>query len=31
MLIARWDQLDIHQPESPTLTCSLDELKRKSG
>ena len=28
MLVARWDQLDIHQPDSPTLTCGVDELKR---
>jgi hypothetical protein len=24
--VARWDQLDISDPERPTLTCSLDEL-----
>jgi hypothetical protein len=25
-LVARWDQIDIHRPESPTLTCSVEEL-----
>jgi len=30
MLIARWDQLDIHRPERPTLTCPVDELKRQT-
>jgi sporulation protein YlmC with PRC-barrel domain len=28
MVIVRWDQLDIHNPERPTLTCPADELKR---
>jgi len=26
--IARWDQLDIRDPERPRLTCRLDELQR---
>ena len=30
MLIARWDQLDIHRPERPTLTCPVVELKRQT-
>jgi sporulation protein YlmC with PRC-barrel domain len=29
MLIVRWDQLDIHEADSPTLTCGVDELKRE--
>ena len=24
---ARWDQIDISDPERPRLTCSIDELK----
>jgi hypothetical protein len=27
LLIARWDQLDIHNPDAPTLTCGVQELK----
>jgi hypothetical protein len=26
--VARWDQVDISDPERPRLTCSMDELKR---
>jgi len=26
--IARWDQLDISNPERPRLTCSVEELRR---
>jgi hypothetical protein len=26
-IIARWDQLDIHRPETPTLTCPVEELE----
>ena len=26
--VARWDQLDISDPERPRLTCSMEELKR---
>ena len=26
--LARWDQLDIGDPEHPTLTCGLEELER---
>ena len=26
--IARWDQLDISNPECPRLTCGVDELRR---
>jgi sporulation protein YlmC with PRC-barrel domain len=26
MLRARWDQIDIRRPESPTLTCPVEEL-----
>jgi hypothetical protein len=26
--IARWDQVDISDPERPRLTCSMDELRR---
>ena len=25
-LRARWDQIDIRRPESPTLTCAVEEL-----
>ena len=28
-LIARWDQLDIQQPDRPMLTCAREELKRE--
>jgi hypothetical protein len=28
VLVARWDQLDLSRPETPTLTCAPDELKR---
>jgi hypothetical protein len=28
-LVARWDQLDIHDPERPLLTCRVDELKHE--
>jgi hypothetical protein len=27
--IARWDQLDIHNPEKPVLTCPVEVLKDK--
>jgi hypothetical protein len=27
LLIARWDQLDIHRPDAPTLTCAVSELQ----
>ena len=30
MLIARWDQVDIHRPETPVLMCAIDELKRQA-
>jgi hypothetical protein len=26
MLIARWDQIDIHRPDAPLLTCPAEEL-----
>jgi hypothetical protein len=26
--VARWDQLDLSNPERPRLTCPLDELER---
>lgn len=26
--VARWDQVDISDPEHPRLTCSMDELRR---
>lgn len=26
--VARWDQLDLTNPDRPRLTCSMDELKR---
>ena len=26
--VARWDQLDLSNPDRPRLTCSVDELKR---
>ena len=26
--VARWDQVDISDPERPRLLCSMDELKR---
>jgi hypothetical protein len=26
--VARWDQLDLSDPERPRLTCSFDELRR---
>lgn len=25
--VARWDQIDISDPERPRLTCSIDELR----
>lgn len=27
-LVARWDQIDISDPQHPRLTCSMDELRR---
>jgi len=27
VLIARWDQLDIHRADAPTLTCSVEDLR----
>jgi hypothetical protein len=27
MIIARWDQIDVHRPDAPTLTCGLEELQ----
>ena len=27
--IARWDQLDFSNPDRPTLTCSVSELRRR--
>lgn len=27
-LIARWDQIDIHRPDRPMLTCTVNELKQ---
>jgi len=29
MIVARWDQIDIHRPDRPTLTCRVEELKRE--
>ncbi len=29
LLVARWDQIDITAPESPVLTCSPAELRRR--
>lgn len=29
MLVARWDQIDVGRPESPTLTCTVDELRKE--
>jgi hypothetical protein len=26
--VARWDQVDISDPERPRLTCSVDELRK---
>lgn len=26
--VARWDQVDISDPERPRLTCSIDELRK---
>ncbi len=26
--VARWDQVDISDPEKPRLTCSMDELRK---
>jgi hypothetical protein len=26
--VARWDQLDISDPERPRLTCGVEELRR---
>jgi hypothetical protein len=26
--VARWDQLDLTNPDHPRLTCSVDELKK---
>jgi hypothetical protein len=26
--VARWDQLDISDPEHPRLTCAVDELRK---
>jgi hypothetical protein len=28
-IVARWDQVDIHDPEHPVLTCRVDELRRE--
>jgi hypothetical protein len=28
-LVARWDQLDIHRPDRPVLTCPVEELERE--
>jgi len=28
--VARWDQLDLSNPDRPTLTCSVEELQRRS-
>jgi hypothetical protein len=28
-LVARWDQLDIRQPDRPVLTCGREELTRE--
>jgi len=27
--VARWDQLDISDPEHPRLTCAIEELRRR--
>jgi hypothetical protein len=27
--VARWDQLDVSNPERPTLTCSVESLERR--
>src|SRR5436190_24387928 len=27
--VARWDQLDLSNPDRPTLTCSVDSLQRR--
>jgi len=29
MLVVRWDQIDIRRPESPMLTCAVEEVKRE--
>jgi len=29
--VARWDQIDISDPEHPRLTCSVDELGQLQG
>jgi putative intracellular protease/amidase len=29
--VARWDQLDISDPDRPRLTCGIEELERTSG
>jgi hypothetical protein len=29
MLVARWDQLDIHRPEQPVITCAIEELRHE--
>jgi hypothetical protein len=26
--VARWDQVDVSDPERPRLTCSLEELRK---
>lgn len=27
--VARWDQLDLSNPDRPTLTCTVDSLQRR--
>jgi hypothetical protein len=27
--VARWDQLDVSNPDSPTLTCPVGDLRRR--
>jgi sporulation protein YlmC with PRC-barrel domain len=28
-VIAQWDQLDVHNPKAPVLTCPIDDLKHE--
>ena len=28
-LVAQWDQLDVHNPKAPVLTCRVDDLKHE--
>jgi hypothetical protein len=29
VIVARWDQIDIHRPDAPLLTCPVEELRHE--